>query len=104
MGIATPAAHGSGFPETVSPLLLPTYRQLGGRGILGPALSGLTHRGGIPIQFFRYGALAIENGAPRLAPVGTAALYARGWLPAAGAPDAYPPTVSADLVSELVDR
>lgn len=72
-----------------------TYKQLGGHDVLGTPVTGLTRVNGQTVQFFQYGELASLGGAPYLVPLGDAELRLRGWLPAPGASDVYPPTMSS---------
>ena len=67
------------------------YRQLGGRGVLGEPVTGMARQFGFPVQFFDYGELLLANGAPMVVPLGDIDLRLRGWLPANGAADSFPP-------------
>lgn len=81
-----------------APSLAALYRQLGGRGVLGDPVSRLAAVGGDPVQYYQYGELAVAGGAPTVVPVGDAILRLRGWLPAPGAADAYPASMSPALL------
>jgi hypothetical protein len=74
------------------------YRRLGGQGVFGPPVGNLTFHQGTPVQVFQYGEMALLHGTPWLVPLGDAALQLRGWLPARGAADTYPPTMAPQLV------
>jgi hypothetical protein len=74
------------------------YRQLGGEGVLGLPVENLTFHQGTPVQVFQYGEMALLHGTPWLVPLGDAALQFRGWLPARGAGDTYPPTMAPQLL------
>lgn len=67
------------------------YRKLGGAPVLGGPVTNLISVSGHRVQFFEYGELAVLKGAAALVPVGDEAMRVRGWLPAPGAADAYPP-------------
>jgi hypothetical protein len=74
------------------------YQQLGGHGVFGPPVTSLTRANGEPAQFFEYGEIGLIGGAPYVVPLGDAALQLRGWLPASGAADVYPSTMSSLLL------
>ncbi len=82
----------------VDPALRPLYKRLGGTGVLGRPVGRMTSVDGNPVQFFRYAELGLVAGVPYVVPVGSVAMRAKGWLPAPGAPDALPSTMSARLI------
>lgn len=71
---------------------------LGDAKVLGAPVTGLRDVHGVPIQFFRNGALALDAGVPRVVPVGDALLRLQGWFPSSGAADSFPPSMDAALV------
>ncbi|MGH2443369.1 MAG: serine hydrolase [Chloroflexota bacterium] len=70
------------------------YRKYGGKGVLGNAVSGTTRINGLTVQFFQYGALMEVGGFPHLLALGDAWLQARGLLPATGAGNSYPASLT----------
>lgn len=86
-------------PPAVAPALAPLFKQVGGPGVLGQAVTGPVRVQGVPVQFFQYGELAQAPSGPMMVPVGDAVLRRRGWLPAAGVGDWFPPTMSASAES-----
>lgn len=77
------------------------YKQLGGRGVMGDAISGLTTENRYPVQFFQYGELAFQNKVAGVVPLGDAVLRRKGWLPANGAADSFPSTMAPDVVAAI---
>ena len=71
------------------------YTQLGGAGVLGTPLSALEWRWSRYVQLYQYGVLMLSDGIAVVMPSGDALLHARGWLPAAGASDAFPVGMSS---------
>jgi len=62
---------------------------------LGSPLSALEWRWNRYVQLYQYGVLMIDDGIAVVMPSGDALLHARGWLPAAGASDAFPVGMSS---------
>jgi D-alanyl-D-alanine carboxypeptidase len=81
-------------PATASRPFRDLYRRLGGKDVLGTPVTGVIGVGGTPVQIYRYGALADQSGTPTLMPIGDAALRLRGLLPAGGAGNVHPATMS----------
>src|SRR5207248_11177554 len=74
-----------------------TYRVLGGMKVFGAPLGAHVSWHGRSVEVYRYGALVKYGGRVLVLPVGDLELRSRGWLPARGAPDAFPATMSAAL-------
>jgi len=80
--------------ESVATAVRRLRHVFGGSGVFGSPVTGMVRAYGYPVQFFQYGALALVGGAPALVPLGDVALRLRGWLPAAGASDSYPASMT----------
>jgi hypothetical protein len=81
----------------VAPRFSALFRHLGGRGVFGTPETVAGASAGRRIQLFEYGGLGAVHGAPYVIPLGDVALRLRGWLPARGASDAFPPTLAGLL-------
>lgn len=79
---------------SVAASLAGIYRLLGGSGVFGTPVTGLTRAYGHVVQFFQYGALGLVSGAPGVVPLGDIELRSRGWLTVNGAADSYPPSLT----------
>ena len=79
-----------------APVFVRMYTRFGGRGVLGPAVTGVFRIGPTPVQLYRYGALALERGVAVLMPVGDAELRLRGLFPNWGTGNVHPATFSPD--------
>ncbi|HEX6507426.1 MAG TPA: hypothetical protein VF221_07325, partial [Chloroflexota bacterium] len=86
--------------RTPSKTFRASYKQLGGAGVLGRPVTNALWVHGERVEFFEYGEL-LHAGANFVVPVGDAQLRLRGWLPATGAGDAYPSTMSRDSIAFL---
>jgi D-alanyl-D-alanine carboxypeptidase len=89
-------AHLEDAAAVAAPLRSYYHRLAGGR-VLGAPVTALVTDGDLPAQFFRYGEVALPSGGPTLVPVGDAALRLKGWLPASGAADSFPPSMTPNL-------
>jgi hypothetical protein len=96
-----PRALGSRASLPVASFFTGLYKQLGGVGVLGYPISGVTRQFGRPAQFFQYGELAVSGGQASLVPLGDAALRLKGWLPATGVGNTFPGTLSPWLVAPI---
>ncbi|MGI8825585.1 MAG: serine hydrolase [Chloroflexota bacterium] len=85
----------------VSSVFRALYRRVGGRGVLGLPVTGMTLQAGMPVQYFQYGELTLQSGAPEIAPLGDLALRARAWLGERGVADAYPVDISSSFLSHV---
>jgi hypothetical protein len=92
-----PAAAISRRPEPVAAAFQRLYKNLGGSGVLGATVSGMTTSPGYPAQFFQFGELAAINGSPRIVSIGDAALRLKGWFPGSGGSDSYSPSMTASI-------
>lgn len=75
------------------------YHVLAGGKILGQPETGLLQVKGTSVQLFQHGGLAQTAAGPRILPAGDAILRIKGWLPASGAADYYPPSFDPQLLS-----
>jgi D-alanyl-D-alanine carboxypeptidase len=75
------------------------YKKLAGSRIFGAPVTNLVQDGAARVQFFQFGELASVNGVATVVPVGVAALRLKGWLPALGVADSFPPTMDPALAA-----
>ena len=95
----TPPGH-----QLISAAFGRVYKSLGGLGVLGAPVSGMTNSLGCPAQFFQFGALALIKGSPFLVPIGDAELRRQGWFPTWGGGNIYSPNMMAGVFPVLSAR
>jgi D-alanyl-D-alanine carboxypeptidase len=86
-------------PHAILPGLRGYYHFVGGGKILGTPETGTVWVDGVRTEVFQHGALAQTPYGPRILPAGDAVLRLKGWLPASGAANYYPPSFDPELLS-----